>query len=224
MLGHGILSLAGKGDQGRQGADEKDASIRTLVEGEVIQGQVGGVSDTLDIDIKGGGVGLAELAIDELGVFELHRLLRKNDAGIGNDNINGVMRADLGGRLEEADLGVPIGHITMLESKDSLGIGSSQLSNERLASLISDIANDNVSAVLGPVSDHVRAQAIGAARDDNGLIVEGGRVIRLAHIHRRGLLDSVANVSHLEIIVGVGDGDGSNVSVSVSDRNFGVGS
>lgn len=144
-----------------------------------------GVNSARDIDVESLSVRLRDTAVDQLGSLKLYGLAREDDAGVGHHDVDAAMRTDAYGCFKQAALGVPVGDIAVLEDKGGLWVGGLQRSNELLAGSISEVTDDNVGAMRGPVTDEMGAEAVGAASDEDRLALEGRRVVWFANVDGR---------------------------------------
>jgi hypothetical protein len=106
MLAHRVHGLSWERAQRRKRTDKKQATISRgrSVLWEPVHGKVSGIGSTSDVDIKLSRVGLWKTSILENRLFKLNGDVGKDDAGVGDDNIDASMRADVNSRLKETDL------------------------------------------------------------------------------------------------------------------------
>ncbi|KAI6775264.1 hypothetical protein HG530_002022 [Fusarium avenaceum] len=187
MLAHGIHGLRREGAQRCERADEEQATIsrRGTVLGKPVQGEVSGVSSARDIDVELLRVGLGKFPVLENRLLKLKRGIREDNTRVRDDDIDSSMGTDMHSRLKQADLLLPIRHIAVLKRKSRVRILLCELRHELLTRSISDVADDYVCAVRSPLTDHERPEAIGTACDEDGLAIERGSIVGLAHVDGR---------------------------------------
>lgn len=219
VLGGDILGHAGQETQPGAGAHEQQVFVLGTTTasrpfwGEPKQGQVRRVHGPDQVHLKTTQARRRRVRLVEpdgvLKALARDGPLLVAHAGRDDDGVEAARGRQPDGFLEEADLGGPICDVDVDEMMAPVGrmrrsgtAAATELGDQRSAVVVVDVPDDQVGAVRCPPARKARAQAGRAARDEDGLAREGGRVDGGRGVHGRRLVDRGDDA----VLVGRGEG------------------